>query len=407
LWAAIRFVRDGRRRDALWLALAAGVGLYAYPPLKLAVPLLMALALALALRRHGRGSLARWWPAALVLSLLWAPFAASTLLNSSSGARLQLIAIKAGSAGEWLAIWWSNYSVYFQPNLYYLSGGVRKIVQGMPDRGVALGAEAPLLLGLLGLPLLARTQRSRSDASPAGVREGPKLAPLPIWLLLAGALLIAPLPASLTVGHPHTFRASMVAPIYAVLVGIGAAVESHLLGRLSARVRAPARLTAALVVAAMMAWQSAGWFASLIERYPSQATNTWFFADGEVETMRRVVGYAPGFDEVWFDIGTVGRPYIFLLLVQPLPPADVQARLVVERNPPEINNVTGIGQYRFVDFAPRGVPLELPVLEALPTSGAGPGYLLQEWRPDNRRILLVRSMTTHVPDDRLGDEANT
>ena len=38
VWAAIRFVRDGRRRDALWLALAAGIGLYAYPTMKLAVP---------------------------------------------------------------------------------------------------------------------------------------------------------------------------------------------------------------------------------------------------------------------------------------------------------------------------------------------------------------------------------
>jgi hypothetical protein len=232
-----------------------------------------------------------------------------------------------------------------------------------------------------------------------GDRERAALAPLPIWLLLAGALLIAPLPASLTVGHPHTFRASMIAPIYAVLVGIGAAVEWQLLGRLTVRARAPARLAAALVLAAALAWQSAGWFTSLIERYPSQATGTWFFADSEVETMRRVVGYAPGFDEVWLDIGTVGRPYIFLLLAQPLPPAEVQARLVVERNPPEINNVTSIGQYRFVDFAPRAVPLDLPVLEALPTAGGGPGYLLQEWRLADRRILLVRSMTTHVPED--------
>ncbi|HJZ48995.1 MAG TPA: glycosyltransferase family 39 protein [Roseiflexaceae bacterium] len=404
LWAAIRFVRDGRRRDAIWLALAAGVGLYAYPPMKLAAPLLLTLALALALWRHGWGACRHWWPAALGLSLLWAPFAASTLLNPSSGARLRLIMIKATSASEWLATWWSNYSLYFQPNLYYLSGGVRKIVQGMPDRGVALSAEAPLLLGLLGLPLLALS-RERADraAGLSGGRQNAAPVLLPIVLLLAGALVIAPLPASLTVGHPHTFRASMIAPLYAVLVGVGAALEWHWLGRLPARSGAIARMAGALVVVAALAWQSAGWFNSLIERYPSQAIGTWFFADGEVETMQRVVDYAPGFDEVWLDIGTVGRPYIFLLLAQPMSPAEAQARLVVERNPPQINNVTSIGQYHFVDFAPQSVPLDLPVLEALPTSGGGPGYLLQEWRPDKRRILLVRSMTTHVPDD-SGDE---
>ena len=142
IWAAIRFVRAGRRRDAIWLAIAAGIGLYSYPPMKLAVPLLLALALALALWRHGWRDGWRWWPAALALALLWSPFAASTLLNPDSGARLQLIGIKAASPGEWLAIWWSNYTVYFQPNLYYLAGGIRKIAQGMPDHGMALGCRS-------------------------------------------------------------------------------------------------------------------------------------------------------------------------------------------------------------------------------------------------------------------------
>jgi 4-amino-4-deoxy-L-arabinose transferase-like glycosyltransferase len=246
LWAAIRFVRAGRRRDAIWLAIAAGIGLYAYPSMKLAVPLLLAVALALALWRHGWRAGWRWWPAALALGLLWSPFAASTLLNPDSGARLQLIEIKATSPGEWLATWWSNYTVYFQPNLYYLAGGIRKIAQGMPDHGVALGAEMPLLLGLLGLPVLALTPKPADDRSLAGAGSTPALVPLQIWLLIAGALLIAPLPASLTLGHPHAFRASMLAPVYAVLVGIGAAVEWQLLGRLPARAGALVRVAGTL-----------------------------------------------------------------------------------------------------------------------------------------------------------------
>jgi 4-amino-4-deoxy-L-arabinose transferase-like glycosyltransferase len=393
IWASIRFVRAGRRRDAIWLAIAAGIGLYAYPPLKLAVPLLLALALALAVGRHGWRAIWRWWPAALALGMLWSPFAVSTLLNPASSARLQLVGIKASSIGEWLTSWWSNYTVYFQPNLYYLAGGISKIVQGIPDHGVALAAEAPLLLGLLGLPVLALAGQRTGDHS------NPALVPVQIWLLLAGALLIAPLPASLTVGHPHAFRAAMVAPVYAILVGIGAAVEWQLLGRLPVRAGTLARVGGTLVVVAALASQSASWFTNLRDHYPKLATGTWFFADSELETMQRVVGYTPGFDEVWLDIGTVGRPYIFLLLAQPMLPAESQALLVVERNPPQINNVTSIGQYHFVDFAPRGIPLDLPVLEALPTTAGGPGYLLQEWRPDDRRILLVRSMTTHVQEE--------
>jgi 4-amino-4-deoxy-L-arabinose transferase-like glycosyltransferase len=399
IWAAIRFVRAGQRRDAIWLAVAAGMGLYSYPPMKLAVPLLVALAVALALGRHGWHAIWRWWPAALALGLLWLPFAASTLLNPASGARLQLIAINAGSIGEWLAIWWSNYTVYFQPNLYYLEGGIRKIAQGMPDHGVALAAEAALLLGLLGLPVLLFARKQAVAPSCTSDDANPTFVPIPAWLLLAGALLIAPLPASLTIGHPHAFRAALVAPVYAALVGIGAAVEWRLLGRLGARAGAVARVIGTLALVAALAWQSTNWFTSMRDSYPSLATGTWFFADSELETMQRVVRNASGFDEVWLDIGTVGRPYIFLLLAQPMPPAESQALLVVERNPPQINNVTSIGKYRFVDFDPRGIPLDLPVLEALPTSGGGPGYLLQEWRTGSRRILVVRSMTTHVRED--------
>ena len=393
IWAGIRFVRSGGRRAAIWLALAVGIGLYSYPSMKLAVPLLLALAVVLAIWRHGWRAIWRCWPAALTLGVLWSPFVVSTLFNPDSGARLQLIEIKANSAGEWLAAWWDNYTVYFQPNLYYLDGGIRKIAQGMPDPGVALAAEVPLLLGLLGLPLVLFGRKQTGDHST------PARVPLQIWLLLAGTLLIAPLPASLTAGQPNAFRASMVAAVYAILIGIGAAVEWQLLGRLGARAGAWARAACTLALVAALAWQSASWFIDLRDSYPSQATGTWFFADSELETMQRVVGAAPGFDEVWFDIGSVGRPYIFLLLAQPMPPTQSQALLVVERNPPQINNVTSIGKYHFVDFDPRGIPLDLPVLEALPTSDGGPGYLLQEWRTDNRRILIVRSMTTHVREE--------
>ena len=41
--------------------------------------------------------------------------------------------------------------------------------------------------------------------------------------------------------------------------------------------------------------------------------------------MRRVAGYAPQFDEVLVDATSVGRPYIFLLAAEALPPAEAQA----------------------------------------------------------------------------------
>jgi 4-amino-4-deoxy-L-arabinose transferase-like glycosyltransferase len=409
LWAAIRFVRSGQRADALALAIAAGVALYAYPTMKMAVPLLLALAVPLALRRHGWRASIRWWLPALVLSGLWLPFVLNTLFNPFNNLRLQMVIIKAASPSEWFALWWHNYAVYFQPNFYYFVGGVRKIIQGIPNHGMALGAEAVLLFGLVGVPIrrLAR-RRSTSAVSSAATEPRPNVATVPAqsWLLLIGALLISPLPASLTIGQPHAFRAATIAPVYAVLVGIGAGEQWRLLGWLPSRARAITRWLVTVTLAIVLIWQGLAWFTTLVQRYPSMATNTWFFADSEVETMRRVVSYAPRFDEIWLDTGTIGRPYIFLLIAQPMPPAEAQAQLVFKRNPPHINNVTSIGPYHFRDLDPAQVPLDLPALEAIPTQNSGPGYLLQEWRHENRRVLVVRSMTTQVEPATAVDDSN-
>lgn len=59
LWAGVRFIRRGDRAAALWLALAGGLALYAYPTLKLLVPLLIALAALLAVRCHSWAALRR------------------------------------------------------------------------------------------------------------------------------------------------------------------------------------------------------------------------------------------------------------------------------------------------------------------------------------------------------------
>lgn len=402
LWAALRFVRRAGRRDALLLALAAGVAIYAYPTLKMVVPLLLACTLLLALARHRWNLARRWLPAALLLALLWLPFTLDTLLNPLSGSRLQLIALKSASAGAWLMAWWHNYRIYFEPRLYYGTGGIRKIIQGLPNQGLALSIERVLLAGLLMLPLLLFQRR---NATRSGT---PLETTLPGYavVLLAAAVLIAPLPASLTNGNPSTFRAAPVAPLYALLVGIGAAAWWRLLGWLPTRAQLPTRGLAALLIALALAAESGAWFATLVQQYPAAASQTWFYADGELETMQHVVRAAPQFDEVWLDTSSIGRPYIFLLAAQPMEPTAAQAQLVVDRRPPEINAVTQLGRYHFLDFPQAHVPGALPVLEAVPTHTGGAGYLLQAWQRGPTRILVVRSMSTKAPIDMYADDAS-
>ena len=400
LWAALRFVRSGSRRDAFWLAGAAGLSLYAYPAMKMAVPILVLLATALAISRQGWHAALRWWLPAALLGALWMPFVVSTLLNPASGARFELVALKAHSSAEWLASWWNNYTVYFQPDLYYISGGIRKIVQGVPGRGLALGGEAILLAGVLALPALYMRRRA---AVPRDEPAQPAT-PMQFWLLILGALLVAPLPASLTTGNPHAFRAAALAPLYAILVGVGAAVEWALLGRLPWKAAKVTRGLGAVVLGIALAWQCSAWYADLLQNYPRKADATWFFADREIEAMQRVAEQAPGYGEVWLDIGTVGRPYIYLLAAQAVTPEEAQSSLTILRQPPAINSVTQLGRYHFGDFKALGIPLNLPVVEALPTQDGGPGYLIQEWRRDDRTVLIVRGMTTHI-ENFIDDEA--
>jgi hypothetical protein len=103
LLAGLRLIQHGDRRAARWLALAAGVAVYAYPTLKLGVPLLVAWAAAVALLRHGRASARQWLGSAALLVVLWLPFIMVTLFNPASSTRLNQAAIEADSAGAWLA----------------------------------------------------------------------------------------------------------------------------------------------------------------------------------------------------------------------------------------------------------------------------------------------------------------
>ncbi|MCU0494669.1 MAG: glycosyltransferase family 39 protein, partial [Chloroflexaceae bacterium] len=267
LWAGLHFLHHGTARAALALALAAGVLLHAYPTLKLAVPLFTAWAVGLALLRHGWRTAHHWLAAGLLLGLLWLPFVVSTLFNPASSTRLNQATIRAESPGDWLATWWTNYSAYFQPAFYY-SEGDGDPIHGPPGRGQQLPAEAPLALA--GLAALAWQLARRHDAeqplakaqspqqSLAKAQSSPRKAekthakaqslqrnaeehadetPLCLrafarastWLFL-GALLLAPLPASLTEPGIHSFRASIAAPVYALVVGMGGALLWKLAG---------------------------------------------------------------------------------------------------------------------------------------------------------------------------------
>jgi hypothetical protein len=389
--AGLLLIGRGGRRDAVWLALAAGVALYAYPTLKLAAPLLAGWAVALALWRHGWRAAWRWLPAALLLALLWLPFAYVTLFNAASSTRLGQAAIRADSWGAWLAAWWNGYSTYFRPAFYLISG------DGDSIRGIAgHGVELPASTALVVLGLLALAWQLGNGGWGLGIR-GRLASPSPIpqpqspieWWFIAGIILIAPLPASLTQPSPHSYRAALIAPLYALLAGLGAVPVLGLLARIShVQARRIAQATAATLLVMVLGWQSGVWFRDYVRDYPQQ--QAWENQDGLLEAITRAIRYAPDFDEVWISYQNINEPYIYLLAARPMPPSQAQSQTQVTRQPGHFNAITSIGKYYFVRV--EDIPKQLPMLDAITDRYGGAAFLLQPWQHDGKRILIVRRM---------------
>lgn len=376
LWAAVLFVRRGGPREAWLLALAAGIGLHAYPALKLYVPLLLGAALTLALWAHGRQAARRWlWPG-LALFVLWLPFIYITFLVPASSTRFNSITISAASPAAWLAAWWRNYSVYLRPDFYYLSGdGTDQ--RGYLQNGVQVWLEAPLLLLGVGYLLWRALARPGAQASRG------------VWWLLLVAVLLAPLPTSLTMGNPHVYRATTIGPLYVLLVGLGIAA---LWGWLAPERAAHGRRRLAGGIAALYAggllWLSGLWFAAYVQNYPAVAAAPWRFQDGLLETMRALAEQADAFDEVWIARESGKTPYIYLLAALPTP----QRALVFERGEQDYIEAIGVGKYRMQRLLGVPIPADAPALELILNQQGDPTYIVQEWQHDGKRLLVMRAI---------------
>ena len=380
VWAALRFLQGSTR--ATGLALVAGLGLYAYPTMKLAVPLLVAWAVLLRLMCDGRRAARAWLVPAVLLMALWLPFVGLTFLNEQSGTRFNQTLLRASSPGEWLAKWAAGYLANLRPGFLYRHGDGDPI-HGVPGHGMELGVAAPLaLLGVGALAWQCAGSGTRTNTADERRRR------FEAWLL-AGATALGPLPASLTAYNPHPFRAAALAPMYALVVGFGCAAAVRIISRIrpvACRRVIWGAASSAFVVA--LCWQAGAWFRDYLTGYPPPVAPA--NQDGLLETMQRAIKYAPRYDEVRFEAGDMIAPHVYLLAAQPMPPPEAQAKIEVIRQPGRFNVVRGIGVYRF-DHWP-DVPDGLPVLDAITDRYGGAAYVIQEWQDAGRRVLLVRRM---------------
>ena len=203
--------------------------------------------------------------------------------------------------------------------------------------------------------------------------------------------MLAPLPASLTQPSPHFYRAATLAPLYALLAGLGADLIWSALARVRQHMaRRAAQAAVAVTFAAALAWQFSSWYSDYLQRYPRQQARE--NQDGLLDAMQRMAIHAPSFEQRWISYDDINEPYIYLLAARPLPPAELQRQIAVTRRPGHFNAITHIGAYRFVDMEAEGVPDQLPTLEAIPDQFGGPAYVLQRWQKGGQPILILRRM---------------
>lgn len=387
LLAAIQFVEHGSLRRGLWLAFAAGIALYAYPTMKMAVPLLVGIAVLLVLAHHGWQRWRAWVLPAGVLATLWLPFVWNTFFNAVQGRRLNQIFLRADTPLAWLAKWWAAYSIYFRPAFWYVTGDGRE-TGGVPNWGLQLAVEAPFVLLGLALLLWLATKTIWAHRPPHTLATT-TMQDVPSWWLLVGAVLIAPFPASLTIPAPNSARAALLAPLYALLVGMGVALVWSLFARVQQQnLRWGIKLIAASSLTIALLWQAGTWWQNYIWNYPPTVARAWRFQDVALETMQRTAAYVPSFDQIWIDPLSMREPFIYLLAAEAVPAEELPAQLTVVRSPTALNRVTRLDRYYFRSL--NDVPKDLPVIEVIFNQFGTIEVVFQEWYKDNLRVLVVR-----------------
>lgn len=359
--------RRGGGRAAVATSLVAALTVLSYPTMKLYVPLLLLAALAIyapSLRRVGWEALAY---AAVLFLAVAGPNLYLSVFDPSGQSRLEEVSIFS-HADVTPSLLVSQYLSYLHPSFLFLTGDGDPL-HSPPGYGLEPWIALPLLaVGFMSL--LVMLVRGASPRRPL--------------LLLLAALVLYPVPGSLTLPAPHTLRAAHVLPMLALLAGVGAVAVIKgvraILGDAQPRnVRAVTLVCAALLVAAYVPGLGS-WYANYFGQYPKLVTEPWHYG------LEEAIGYTreheAEYDAIYIDDRRTNQPYIYVyvLFYARWPPSEVHETQEVQRK---------IGRYRFQ--TPDLRPEELDVLHVSRDPQGRPMYEVRGGEAaSGERVLLVR-----------------
>jgi len=176
-------------------------------------------------------------------------------------------------------------------------------------------------------------------------------------LLIVAALLLYPIPGSLTVTtpplvNPHLSRAIHLIPLLALVDGIGAMVlvdwVKHVWRSNSLPIAKYFSIFLLIGLFSAATLELSFRYKNYFTAYLLRSDVRSYFRYGLKDALAYVQAHQSDYDEIW--ITDVDQPYIYLLFYAKWPPSDVHQNLQVRRAPPAFNEVTAFGKYHFGDL---------------------------------------------------------
>jgi 4-amino-4-deoxy-L-arabinose transferase-like glycosyltransferase len=366
--------RTSGKRAVVITSLVAALTVVSYPTMKLYVPLLLLTAIIIywpAYQKAGWEALAY---ATVVFLAVAGPNLYVSVFDPGGRGRLENVSIFR-HAEVTPSVLISQYFSYLDPSFLFLSGDGNP-VHSPPGYGLEPVVALPLVaVGLAGV--LVKLVRGSLPRRPL--------------ILVMTALVLYPVPGSLTHPAPHTLRAAHVLPILALLGATGAVVAINAVQAIFRSFRFGTRTVRAVTVvcAALLAAVYVPFLVEMqvnyFDQYPKEVTKKWNYG------LKEAIGYARQHEDE-YDVIYVDQPYIYVLFYNRWPPSDVHEMLAWRRDPPGGNRVEGIGRYRFQlppDFRPERLDL-LGVIydKGQPVYEVRRGVTIE----NSQRVLVVRRL---------------
>jgi 4-amino-4-deoxy-L-arabinose transferase-like glycosyltransferase len=367
-------IRRRSNRGIVAAALVAGLTVASYHAMKVYIPLLGFATVLVYGRRVFKMKREALVYAVGLFMLIAGPILYLTLRDPGGGARVAQTSVFREQGAD-LVVLARQYLAYFSPHFLFVSG------DGDPMHtpagyGVELWSMLPLLAAGLSWLIAAAVR-------PSMVRHRQAAG------LLLLALVLYPVPGSITVPSPHTLRAAHLIPLAALVAAGGAGALVDALRKLFSS-RAPAFVRGALAVvlltgAAGFGGEAFGRYRNYFVDYPAQSAP--YFRYGLRQALTYARAHQDEYDAVW--VTGINQPYIDVLFYSRWPPNDVHRHLQVRRNPPWFNQVDGIGKYRFREEPDTG-PTQLALLYTVSYPNGGVAWEVRGGTTDDgERMLFV------------------